>query len=261
MSDPARLADLERRRAFLCRLEPQRALGSLDEAAAFLNDRGMLTRGEDSALPSLFRACHEPPYRAGSGGFGEWPATRYPWFWELAQRDGVYELSIHRGKSLLLTAATAALADPICRAELERYEREDRDAAVLLRHLGDAGPSPLDDLKFELGWSAAKLRSVRSPLQRIGAVVSHGVQLETGAGGHVHSSVLARWDQAFPAPADGPAGLDELVCAGVRAAVLAPEPELRRWFSWTWLWDGGLVDRLVAGGRLVRPAAGAIAAA
>jgi hypothetical protein len=40
--------------------------------------------------------------------------------------------------------------------------------------------------------------------------------------------------------------------AGVRAAVVAPERELRRWFSWQWYWTGGLVDDLVAAGRLRR---------
>src|SRR5207248_5445670 len=88
-------AELRALRAFACRLEPARALQSVDEAADFLADRGMLTRTADCALPSLFEACHEPPYRAGRGGFADWPETAYPWFWELAHRDGVYELAVH----------------------------------------------------------------------------------------------------------------------------------------------------------------------
>jgi hypothetical protein len=42
------------------------------------------------------------------------------------------------------------------------------------------------------------------------------------------------------------------VVAAVRAAVVAPEQELRRWFSWQWYWDGTLVDGLVRDGRLRR---------
>jgi hypothetical protein len=38
----------------------------------------------------------------------------------------------------------------------------------------------------------------------------------------------------------------------VRAAVVAPEAELRRWFSWSWYWSGALVDDLVRDGRLRR---------
>jgi len=38
----------------------------------------------------------------------------------------------------------------------------------------------------------------------------------------------------------------------VRAAVVAPEPELRRWFSWPWYWADSLVDDLAGEGRLRR---------
>ena len=115
------LDELRARRVHDCRLRPERALSSLDEAEAFLRERGMLTRTADCALPSLFVACHEEPYRQGKGGFAEWPATKYPWFAELAARAGIHELKVHGGKSILMPTAVAALADPVCRAELDRY--------------------------------------------------------------------------------------------------------------------------------------------
>ena len=254
----ATLHGLRARRTFECRLEPERALRSLEAAAEFLDDRGILTRTADSALPSLFAACHQPPFRPGRGGFADWPATAYPWFWELAQRDGVHELSVHNGKRVLVTHATAALADDICRAELAAAEAGGGDPAELLRHLASAGPSPLDDLKVELEWDAARLRRARRPLERTGALVSHGVTLAGEQGGHSHSSVLARWDQAFPEPSAG--SLADVIVVCVRAAVLAPEAELRRWFSWGPQPDDAMVDRLVADGRLQRPADGWIAA-
>ena len=46
--------------------------------------------------------------------------------------------------------------------------------------------------------------------------------------------------------------LQELLLAGVRAAVVAPEAELKRWFSWSWYWEDALVDELVRDGRLRR---------
>ena len=73
---------------------------------------------------------------------------------------------------------------------------------------------------------------------------------------HRHTSELARWDHRFPEPAED-GGLAELVVTGVRAAVVTPEPELRRWFPW---WEDGLVERLVSDGRLVRPKDGWVAA-
>ena len=113
------LAELEERRENECRLTPDRALETLDEAEEFFRDRGLLTRTADSALPSLFEACHEEPYARESPGFGQWPATKFPWFGQLGAR-GHLILAVHRGKSLLVTDEVAALLDPICRAELAR---------------------------------------------------------------------------------------------------------------------------------------------
>jgi hypothetical protein len=248
------LADLRARRAIECRLAPERALGSLAQAEAFLRDRGLLTRTPDCALPSLFEACHEDPYKPGSPGFASWPATKWPWFGELAER-GYLVTAVHRGKNLLVTGEVAALLDPICRAEITRMRNGDGGWRRLLDHLGAGGPASTEDLRTELGLGRRELRSLRAPLERCGAVVSRSVQVTAGDG-HLHTSELARWDQVCPpagaAPAGPRAALGDLIVAGVRAAVVAPEPELRRWFSWQWYWHGRLVDDLVAAGRLRR---------
>jgi hypothetical protein len=255
----AQLATLRARRAHECRLEPDRALRSLDEAAAFLDERGLLTRTETSALPSLFAACHEEGYRPGRGGFAEWPATAYPWFGRLAQRDGVLDLAVHGGRRILVTGAVAALMDPLCRAALAHAEVDGGDPAVLLAHLAAAGPSELGDLKVELGWDAGRLRRARRPLERAGALVAGGVTLPARGRGHTHSSVLRRWDQTFPRPAAG-GSLADVVAAGVRAAVLVPEDEPPAWFSWRPRPDRALIDGLVASGRVRRPAPGWLSA-
>ncbi|HEY7018777.1 MAG TPA: hypothetical protein VH297_09960 [Gaiellaceae bacterium] len=239
------MEELRERRAFECRLTPDRALESPDEAEAFLLDRGLLTRTTDSALPSLFEACHEEPYAPGKPGFGQWPRTKFPWFGELGAR-GYAVLAVHRGRSLLVTDEVAAQLGPLCRAELERHE-----ADPLLRHLAEAGPSELGDLQLELGLAPRELKRLRTPLERCGAIVSRSIVYEDP---HRHTSELARWDQRFPESPGG--GLEELVVGGVRAAVVAPEDELPRWFAW---WDDGVVDRLVAEGRLVRPGPGWVA--
>ena len=243
-----RLAELQQRRVLECRLRSDRALGSLDEAESFLIDRGLLTRTADSALPSLFAACHEEPYAAGKPGFGQWPRTKYPWFGELGAR-GYAILAIHRGKSLLVAPETARLLDPLCRAELASREDD-----PLLRHLAEAGPSELDDLQLELGVTPRELKRLRAPLERCGALVARGVVHEKP---HRHTSELARWDQRFPEPVED-GGLAEILVTAVRAAVVAPERELSRWFPW---WEDDLVDRLVADGRLVRPEKAWISAA
>jgi hypothetical protein len=250
------LSELQERRAYECRLTPDRALDSLDEAEEFLLDRGLLTRTADSSLPSLFEACHEEPYAPASPGFGQWPRTRFPWFGEVGAR-GYPILSIHRGKNLLIAPRVARLVDPICRAEIQRMERADPGWGQLLRHLAEAGPSELDDLQLELGLKPKELKKLRAPLERCGAVVARSIVYEAP---HRHTSQLARWDQVFAGPADGAPDLGALVVAGVRAAVVCPEREPMRWFSWTWRWEDGLVERLLADGRLVRPEPGWLAA-
>ena len=243
----ASLRELEERRAYELRLTPDRALASVKETEAFLHERGLLTRTPDSALPSFFGACHEEPYLAGHGGFAEWPATKYPWYFELATRPDVHELWIHNGKSVLLTDATRALADPILRAELARVERADPDWTRVLGHLAEAGPSSKEDLQVELGLKPRGVKLALSPLLRVGAIVRRGDE-------------YLRYDQAYPEPSAG-GGLGELVVAAVRAAVLAPAAEIeRKWFSWLWLFEPGLVERLEAAGQLERTEPGFVTA-
>jgi hypothetical protein len=249
------MEELRERRAYECRLTPDRALVSLDEAEEFLLDRGLLTRTADSALPSLFEACHEEPYAPESPGFGQWPRTKFPWFGELGTR-GYLTLSIHRGKSLLVTPEVARLLDPICRNEIRRMEAADPDWARLLQHLADAGPSELEDIRLELGLKPKELKLLRSPLERCGAVVSRSIVYDEP---HRHTSLLSRWDQVVPEVSED-GGLADVVVAGVRAAVLAPEREVPRWFSWSWAWEDDLLGRLVEERRLARPEDGWVAA-
>jgi hypothetical protein len=251
------LHELQARRAHECRLTPDRGLESLDEAEAFLRDRGLLTLTPSCSLPSLFEACRDDPYDASKQGFAQWPKTKWSWGAALEERPGVYTPRIHRGRLLYLTAETASFADPVCRAEIERMQASDPERSLLLRHLADAGPSLLEDLQIELGLKPRELKKIRAPLERCGAIVSRGVKLKTD-GGHVHTSELARWDHVFLAPAGGEPDLGPLVVAAVRASVVVPDREPRRWFSWAW--EDGLLDRLVAEGRLIRPEPGWLSA-
>jgi hypothetical protein len=251
------LAAFRERRAYECRLTPGRALGSVDDAEEFLRDRGMLTRTADSALPSLYEACHEEPYKPGSPGFSTWPATKWPWFGDLTER-GYLCLAVHRGKNLLVSQEGAALLDPICRAETDRMRADDDGWRRLLDHLARAGPSSPEDLRLELGLKRQELKALRAPLERCGTLLARPVTAPAGDGeGHEHSSELYCWDQAYQSDRDAPrvspeAALGDLVVAAVRAAVVAPEAQARRWFSWQWYWTDTLIGDLIGAGRVRR---------
>jgi hypothetical protein len=246
------LADLERRRVADCRLTPDRALSSLDEAAGLLAQRGLLTRMPDCTLPSLFAACHEEPARAGGRGFDLWPRTRWIWSFQLAARPGVTLTKLHRGKSLYLSAEAARTFDPLVRASIEAASGDD---ARLLDHLSRHGASMNEDIQLELGWERKRLKRARDRLERVGAVLSDGLVFEDA---HTwYFGPMRRWDQVFPKAAPRSQPLADVVLAGVRAAVLAPESDVRSWFSWPV--PSGIVDDLVTEGRLTRPAPGWLA--
>ena len=241
------LAEAEVRRADRCRLTPERALETLDEAEAWLRERGVVTLRPDCSLPSLHFALHEEPYAPGKGGFAEWPATRWWWGHALDQRPGIHFLKLRRGKGVFLTDETAALADPLARAELAAADEgsHGEDAQRLVAHLAEAGPSFTEELREELGLDGRTLRVLRARLERIGVIVADTFEVE---GSDRYATEVARWDQRFPTAAA--AGAAELATAGLRAAVIAPEAEARRWFTWEppreW------VDDLVAAGRALR---------
>jgi len=248
------LAAVERRRNRECRLTPDRALNSLDKAAAFLAGRGLLTRMPDSALPSLFGACHEPSGRPGGRGFDLWPRTKWIWSFQLAQRPGTVLTKLHRGKTLYLTAETAHLFDPLVRRSIAEAEG---DEATLLAHLAEHGESTLDDLQVELAWDRRRLKRARDKLQRVGAVLADRLVFEDESTWHF--APLRRWEDVFDKAVAVPYPHDAVVMAAMRAAVLAPEDDLGNWLSWPI--PPETVEGLVAEGRLVHPAPGWLAVA
>jgi hypothetical protein len=257
------LADLVEKRTRLCRLHPDYALESIEEAETFVIERGLLTLTSDCSLPSLFGACHEEPYQPGGHGFAGWPKTRWRWASLLSERPGIYTLKLHRGKMLYLSPETAACVDPLCRQELVRAGRGDYGplARELLEYLEVAGPTLIDDVKHELNLDAPALRVIRERLERVGVVVSRAVVVPARGGeSERETSELARWDQRFPvSPSPVTGGLAEIVTAGVRSAVVAPRAEVSSWFSWPITAD--MCAHLIEDGRLWQPEDGWIAEA
>lgn len=243
-----------------CRLSPERALKTIDEAADFLQDRGMLTLTADSWLPSLFQACHDEPYSAHARGFGGWPKTKWMWAGQLGSRPDVIVTRLHRGKLLYLAAPMEAMLAGLCRKSAE--EAADgalgSDAARLMGLLSE-GPLLLEQIHVGRLTDKA-LRRARAALERAGAVFTEEVRLEGRQGGHRHSARLTRADQRFVSPGlpmTWEEGVTELLVAAVQGAVVAPVRDAFRWFSWPIGQD--LIGRAVRSGRLVEPEPGWVA--
>jgi hypothetical protein len=257
------VTDLALRRTRECRLVPELRLDAFEEAPAFLEDRGLLTLTPCCSLPSLFGACHEEPHSPGKGGYGQYPKTRWWWGGALAECSGVTATKLHRGTTLFLSERLVSVVDPLCRSELAAAAAGDQgpDAARLVDHLAAAGPTTTEDLKVELGLTSSAVRGLRTRLERVGAILSRHLRLDTPSGGHRHTSELSRWDQVVPRAEPGRGvddALTDLVVAAVGAAVVAPEAEVRRFFWWRPAHD--LIDDTVAAGRLVRVGSTALAA-
>ncbi|HEV8596100.1 MAG TPA: hypothetical protein VGR23_00140 [Candidatus Dormibacteraeota bacterium] len=247
------LSELQRQRQVQCRLSPEHALGSLEEAGAFLQDRGMLTRMPDCALPSLFGACHEEAANPAGRGFDLWPRTKWIWSFQLTRHSRGLLTKLHRGKSLYLSMEAARAFDPLVRQSIQSAQDDD---ATLLDHLRRHGPSMSEDVQLELGWDAKGLKRVRNRLERLGAVVSDGLVFESSSSWFF--APMRRWDQVVEQPpATAPDPYGDVILAGVRAAVVAPEREIAAWFSWPV--PPGAVERLIRSGRLTRPRPGLVA--
>ena len=245
---------LEERRTFECRLAPDRALEDVQDAATFLADRGMLTRMPDCALPSLFAACHEEPARADGRGFDLWPKTKWIYSFQLTQQRGTVVTKLHRGKTLYLSAHAAPAFNALV---LRAIDEATGDEATLLEHLERHGPSAPDEIELELRWTRPRLKRARVRLEKFGAVISEGLVFEDATTWHF--APLRRWDQVVRRSKTAKDPFAEPVMAGVRAAVVAPEADLKSWFSWPI--PASTIDRLVAERRLIRPAPGLLALA
>ena len=248
------MEELQQRRVEICRLEPQFALVELDDAIAFVHDRGLVTLTPCCSLPSLFAACHEEPHSPGKPGYGRYPKTRWWWGGALAEAEHVTATKLHGGKTLYLAPRLVDVVAPLCLESLAdaKTGRFGEDAARIVGVLEAAGPSTTDDFKEELGLDARRYQRARTALEKHGAVLSRHVTVDADTGGHRHLSELRLWEHVPPrASATIDDRLIELLVAAVSAAVVLPKADARRAFTWTV--PQPVVERAVGEGRVMRP--------
>jgi hypothetical protein len=161
---------------------------------------------------------------------------------------------LHKGKTLFVTDRVARAIAPLCLSELAaaREGRHGDEERRFVEHLDAAGPSTTEELKEELALDPRTFKRARARLERVGAVVSRGLIYEL-EGRHHHTSEHRLWDVS--AGGDRDDALRELFVSGVRAAVLAPEREALRWFSWR------VPEQALEDERVAHPEPGWVAAA
>lgn len=250
MTDAAeRLEGLQAEQLRVHRLDPSRPMREASEMADFVRDRGVVVVSGRTDLPVLAEAI------AGEAIEGTW--------WRHPEAHRIYDLlgrlphglvggPFGDGKATLCVSSLGPAIERVA-SDAERRERARAELPDLARRL-------LDDVEREGsvrmdGWRgipARRSRSARKRLERELLVVSEQFHTDRG----YHTALVRPWAEGdvakrFRSEAGG-LDLNEaqevLVLAGIEAAVVASEREVRRWFAL----GREPVDRLLASGRLER---------
>jgi hypothetical protein len=245
-----RLAAAQTERDRIHRLDPPRPLRDAAEAAAFVKELRIVTETGHAGVPVLAHAV------AGREIVGSWMAAPevhriYDLLNELAGHD-VCSAPLLDGKVTIfdtsLAPAVQRLAtDPARRARI--VAQLPPTAAKLLRRVESEGEVRMD----HCGLSTKEGRAARLRLERFLLVIGVGIHTERGS----HTVALRPWSESRlarreAAPADAlpdlEASMDLLLETAVRAAVVVPERDARKWSDFAA--DG--LDRLVETGRIER---------
>jgi hypothetical protein len=240
-------AEVERGR--LHRLEPSQPLQDVADAVAFVRERRIVTETGHAGVPVLAHTI------AGRELVGSWMASPevyriYDLLNELAGQD-VCHAPLLDGKVTIFDPSLAPAvqriaSDPGRRAAL--VAQLPPTAAKLLRRVEAEGDVRMD----HTGLSTKEGRAARLRLERHLLVASTGIHTERGS----HTTALRPWSTSRLAgrvqTADGlpdlETSMDLLVETAVRAAVVVPERDARKWFDFA----AQRIDILIEGGRLER---------
>ncbi len=236
------------------RLHPSRPIRDVRGAVAFIRDRRIVLSTGNSSLPSLAEAIAGRPLR------GSWMANPegfriYNILKKVYASRRIFSAPLILGKETLLDVSLGPhmvriAADPRRREAV--ISRLPPLAQRLLKQVEEEGELQMDRLAVP----TAPGRKARLLLERELLVVSRDLHTERG----YHTAVVMPWSTSTDAARFArrakhltyEQACDALVLTGVRAAVIAPEREVRRWF----VFGGERVQLLLDAGRLKRLRAG-----
>jgi hypothetical protein len=214
------------------RLLPGRALETLDQAAEFVEEMGIVVQTPHPHLPSLFGAAQGKPHTPGAGGFGQWPEHAWSWAGELAERNDILMTKILLGRRGLIHQRLWPALDAAVRDRSAAAGREDRDARAILDLLQQHGRVRSEDLRGLLdaaaGISPKRAQKIVAHLEALGVVLTEPALLDN----HKHTAFALLWQRRFPRPLSPRRGIDDLLASVMFAAGDAPEKEVLGWFAW-----------------------------
>ena len=145
---------------------------------------------------------------------------------------GYLIVAVHRGKNLLVTHEVAALLDPICRAEIERMRAADPTGTGCSTISLRPGPSNIADLQLELELKPKELKSIALAARalrrdRLALARSDGRRRHTPTRASSGAGIRSFRARVLDVHLHLHHAFGELLLAGVRAAVVAPERELQ----------------------------------
>ncbi len=248
IAEPAkRLRELLALRARLFRLQPSRPLRTVRQAAAFVKERRMVMASGRSSLPSITEAI------VGRHIRGSWMGDR-----EVYRIHGI----THRLRSLDLLAAPLILGketliDPSLAPAIARVASDTNRRREALRQLSPLARQLLARVETtgrvrmdHWGPPTRQARPARLVLERHLLVTSRDVHTERG----YHTNILMPWRASAISKRFAAGRLtfedaqDVLLLAAIRSAVIAPEREARRWFTF----GTDRIAALLAEGRIQR---------
>ncbi len=217
-------------RAYLHRLTPDRALNTVEEAARFVREIGVVLLSPYRYLPSLFAAAQGQPFKPGFGGFGQWPAHAWWWDREISALPDVVTLKLIRGRTTFAASKAWPAIDAAVRGRIpEKFGEFECD---LIAELQERGATPSRELNLVRGYGRAgtkRLQKARDTLERRALLLSRPII----HGDHLHDSLLELWETRFPEPMSEARGIEPLLltCLQVSAGPV-PVEEVFAWIAW-----------------------------
>lgn len=244
-----RLQAAEVARGRLHRLVPSRPLRDAAEAAAFVRERRITTETAHAGVPVLAHAI------AGRALVGSWMAS--PEVYRI--NDLINDLYRQDVCAAQLLDGKVTIFNPTLAPAVHRIASDPQRRAALAAELPPAAARLLarverdGDVRMDhTGMSTKEGRAARLRLERHLLVVGIGIHTDRGS----HTVALRPWSESRLACryGNGDGGpdletsMDLLLEAAVRAAVVVPERQVRRWFDFA----SERIEALVEAGRIER---------